>query len=353
MIRTQDISKTYGSLFGERVKAVKKATFEVKKGEIFGFLGPNGAGKTTTIRMLTTILTPTSGSATVCGADIRTDPRTVRSKIGLMPEEPGFYEEMRCADILHFYAEFYGLERAAAQEKIDELLALVQLDAVRRRKIKNFSHGMRKRLALAQSLLNDPVLLILDEPTGGLDPQGTHNFREMIKRLNEEGLTIFLSSHILPEVKQMCDRVGIIDHGTIVAVDTIENLSERLTMKTGRYLYIEARGWSDTHLEHIETLPGISGMWPYQNGMSFGLVGGDDHVIPQVTRYLVEAGVDIFQIRPTEPTLEEVFLDLTTETAQTGEAHPNAPPTRGDDGPKRAAGDLAERADAPSGAEVD
>lgn len=305
MIETEGLTKKFKDF-----TAVDHIKLEVKKGDIFGFLGPNGAGKTTTIRMLTTILTPSSGTATVCGHDILKEPISVRSKIGLMPESPGFYQNMSGFDILMFYAEFYGIPKAERKRKATELMETMGLSDFMKKKVKTYSHGMRKRVALAQALINDPELLILDEPTGGLDPRGTHSFRMMIKDLRNKGMTIFLSSHILPEVQQLCNKVGIINKGHIVAVDTIENLTSKIVTKGNRNVFVTGEGITQPMLGEIQKLQGIVSIQPYETGVNF-IVDTQVDVAPEINRIMVLGGARIRSIYLSEPSLEDVFLSLT------------------------------------------
>ncbi len=305
MIETDGLTKKFKDF-----TAVDHIKLEVKKGDIFGFLGPNGAGKTTTIRMLTTILTPSSGTAVVCGHDILKEPISVRSKIGLMPESPGFYQNMSGFDILMFYSEFYGIPKAERKRKATELMEMMGLTDFMKKKIKTYSHGMRKRVALAQALLNDPELLILDEPTGGLDPRGTHSFRMMIKDLRDKGMTIFLSSHILPEVQQLCNKVGIINKGNIVAVDTIENLTSKIVAKGNRNVFVTGEGITQPMLGEIQNLQGVLSIQPYETGVNF-IVDTQVDVAPEINRIMVLGGARIRSIYLSEPSLEEVFLSLT------------------------------------------
>jgi ABC-2 type transport system ATP-binding protein len=305
MITTQGLTKNFNGF-----TAVDRIDFQVKKGDIFGFLGPNGAGKTTTIRMLTTILTPTSGTAQVCGHDILKESLEIRRKIGLMPESPGFYENMKALDILEFYAEFYGIPKNERRRRAIELLEMMGLRDFMRKKIKTYSHGMRKRVALAQALINEPELLILDEPTGGLDPQGTYNFRQMIKGLKEKGMTIFLSSHILPEVQQICNRVGIINKGRIVAVDTIENLTMKIGAKGSRTVFVTGGGFTQTMMAEVSALKGIMQIQPYETGVNF-VVDSQVDLSPEINRILVSQGAIVRSIYVSEANLEDVFLSLT------------------------------------------
>ena len=208
---------------GEAPKvAVKDLSLEVQQGEVFGFLGPNGAGKTTTMNVLLGFVTPTSGEAYLFGVNVR-DP-IARQRIGYLPELTYYYKFLTAEEILRFYARLFGLSRAEADRRIDQLLKLVELEHARNRLLKHYSKGMQQRVGLAQALINDPDLLILDEPTSGLDPLGRMKVREIIQRLKNEGKTVFFSSHELGEVETVCDRVAIVHQGELKVVGRVEDL---------------------------------------------------------------------------------------------------------------------------------
>jgi ABC-2 type transport system ATP-binding protein len=203
--------------------ALSSLDLEVSAGEIFGFLGPNGAGKTTTINVLLGFVPPTSGAAYLFGIDVRRP--IARQRIGYLPEMTYYYKFLTAEELLRFYAKIFGLARAEADKRIDRLLKLVDLEQARRRPLKAYSKGMQQRVGLAQALINDPDLLILDEPTGGLDPLGRMKVREIIQRVKNEGKTVFFSSHELGEVETVCDRVAIIQQGELKAVGTVAEIS--------------------------------------------------------------------------------------------------------------------------------
>ena len=196
---------------------------EVRAGEIFGFLGPNGAGKTTTMNVLLGFIPPTSGAASLFGIDVRQP--IARQRIGYLPEMTYYYKFLSAEELLRFYAKIFGLARAEADRRIDQLLKLVELESARKRPIKSYSKGMQQRVGLAQALINNPDLLILDEPTSGLDPLGRMKVREIIQRLKNEGKTVFFSSHELGEVESICDRVAIVHQGDLKAVGTVAEIS--------------------------------------------------------------------------------------------------------------------------------
>ncbi len=305
VIETQDLTKIFKS---EDVTAVDNINFKVEKGDVFGFLGPNGAGKTTAIKMLSGALDPTEGSAEIVGYDIVDEPLKVKEKIGVMPEEPGFYGNMTGREHLKFYVEFYDSDKY--EENIEKVIEQTNIGDYVDRKVKGYSHGMKKRLALAQSLIHDPEVLILDEPTGGLDPQGTHFFRNFIEKLHEEGKTIFLSSHILSEVQEVCNRVGIINKGEILEVDLIENLSEDIAESKGEYkIKVEAEGINDEIFNEIEDIEGILSLQKTEIGLT--AMVNDDDLSTKINSKLMGNGVKVKSINIKEPDLEEIFLNIT------------------------------------------
>lgn len=215
ILQTENLCVEYRArgLKREAKPALKNLNLSVHAGEIFGFLGPNGAGKTTTINVLLGFIPPTTGTAYLFGIDVRQP--IARQRIGYLPEMTYYYKFLTAEELLRFYAKIFGLPRAEADQRIDQLLKLVELDAVRKRLIKTYSKGMQQRVGLAQTLINNPELLVLDEPTSGLDPLGRMKVREIIQRLKNEGKTVFFSSHELGEVETICDRVAIIHQGEL------------------------------------------------------------------------------------------------------------------------------------------
>jgi ABC-2 type transport system ATP-binding protein len=223
VIETTELTKRYGTQ-----TAVNRLSLHVAEGEVFGFLGPNGAGKTTTILMLLGLSEPTSGSARVCGIDPTREPVRVKRMVGYLPENVGFYEDMTGFDNLRFVARLNGLSDNVTRRRIDELLEVVGLAGERRKRVGAYSRGMRQRLGIAEVLLKEPRVVFLDEPTLGLDPDGTQRMLEMIRSLSKEkAITVFFSSHLLDQVQRISDRVGIMLNGTLVAVGPIEELAHR------------------------------------------------------------------------------------------------------------------------------
>jgi ABC-2 type transport system ATP-binding protein len=305
VITTEDLTRNFGTLV-----AVDRLNVHIKEGDIYGFLGPNGAGKTTTIRMLSTLIKPTSGTACIMGFDVQTEPNRARRAIGIMPERPGFYEEMSGRKQLRFYGEFYQIPRAKLDPRIEELMGRVGMGRWIDANIKTYSHGMRKRLAIAQALLHDPRILILDEPSTGLDPAGVMEFRELIRSLNKEGYTIFLSSHMLPEIQQVCNRVGILRRGVLVAEDTIDNLRDQLISRSADRITVVATGIDETIMAKVRAIEGIANAEVSQWGMLVMAEQGTS-VQAELNHVLVTSGAKVTAFTTLQPTLEDVFLDIT------------------------------------------
>src|SRR5690242_14560835 len=236
MIKVEGLSKRYA-----RTVAVDNISFEVEKGQIVGFLGPNGAGKTTTMRILTCFMPPTSGTATVAGFDVLEQPMEVKKRIGYLPETPPLYPEMETAEYLKFVGQLKGLSGAELKKRIDYVCERCAVVDVRNRLIGKLSKGYRQRVGLAQAIIHNPDVLVLDEPTAGLDPKQINETRDLIKDLAGSH-TIILSTHILPEVSQTCQRVVIINKGRVVAVDTPDNLTARLRGSETLYVQVDLGG---------------------------------------------------------------------------------------------------------------
>lgn len=229
IIEIKNLTKKYGDF-----TAVDHVNYTIEEGEIFGLLGPNGAGKTTTILMLLGLIPPTEGTAIVNGADIIEKPLEARRTVGLLPEGAGFYENLNARQNLSFYAELAEVPTSVAKERIEKLIDMVGLGTKRDVKVGAYSRGMKQRLGIAQSLVRDPKILILDEPTQGIDPEGTRDFRELIRMLSKEkGMTIIFTTHVLYEVNKLCDRVAIMKNGTIAGIGTITELRKQVNATEG------------------------------------------------------------------------------------------------------------------------
>ncbi len=316
MIEVKQVTRYFG-----RVMAVDHVSFQVEKGEILGFLGPNAAGKTTTMRILTTYLPATSGTASVAGFDVHQDSMQVRKRIGYLPENPPLYTEMRVADYLEFVARIKGVDPRTRKHAIAETMDKTGISAVSRRVIKQLSKGFKQRVGLAQALVHDPDVLILDEPTVGLDPKQIIEVRELIRSLAGDH-TIILSTHILPEVSMTCERVVIIDQGRVVAEDTPDNLTRKLA-GSQRFTLI-AGGPAGGILELLGKVEGVRQVKLLESGApaqthQFHIEGdAEGSINPAIARAIVEKGWDLFELRPEGLSLEDVFLRVTTREEEGG-----------------------------------
>jgi ABC-2 type transport system ATP-binding protein len=304
VITTENLTKKF-----KQVVAVNNLNLHVEEGDTFGFLGPNGAGKTTTIRMLTGFLQPTTGSIHIMGHDVFKDSKKAKEFTGLVPDVFGLYEVLSADDHLDFYGALYGMDSSHRKKRIDEVLSLVGLEQHRKRKIKEYSHGMRQRLVIAAALLNEPRLLFLDEPTNGLDPKGAYEIRKLIKELAKGGMTIFMSSHVLTEVQDVCQTVGIIHYGILVKLDTIKNLTKELQLQKGEFLDIELSVVEEKHLELLKNMKGVLKVFSYQNNIKLQIQNQD--VIPEIVSNLVSEGGSIRSVTEMKPDLEQIFLSVT------------------------------------------
>lgn len=307
IIEVNNLSKNFNGF-----KAVDNISFRVEKGDIFGFLGPNGAGKTTTINMLTTIIKPTNGSLKICNFDLSKNPLDAKKKMGFMPDVPGFYDEMKAVDILNYFAEFYKIPKEKRKVKIDKLFKMMKLSEFENKKVKTYSRGMKQKLGFASSLLNDPEILILDEPTNGLDPATIHFFREVLRDLNEKGVTIFLSSHILSEVQAVCNRVCIINKGKIVAVDSIDNLSKMINKKGSTSVIISYEDINENAINEVKKIPGVLSVKQDDENKKLDIeIDFVKSIVPDINIVLVKQGIRIKGIKTKETSLEDIFLSLT------------------------------------------
>ena len=305
MITVQDLTKYYGL-----TQAISRLTFEVGKGEIVGFLGPNGAGKTTTLKILAGFMPPTSGKSFINGYDCLTDSLAVRRSLGYLPETAPLYTELTVSQFLRFAARAKGVEAKLEHAEVDRVIEGCGLEEVRNTLISSLSKGFRQRVGLAQALLHNPPLLILDEPTIGLDPAQIVEIRQLIKDLSGDH-TVVLSSHILPEVGQLCQRVIIINKGQIIASDTPENLSRQLGH--GPRQKVEVKGPASEVMAALKGLPGVKEVIR-QGERTFLVESGDDLELgPEIARLVVSRGWDLLAMQTQEFTLEEVFLNLVTE----------------------------------------
>ncbi|HEV2387104.1 MAG TPA: ABC transporter ATP-binding protein [Candidatus Acidoferrales bacterium] len=309
----ENLTKVFG-----QTTAVDHVSFTVQKGEILGFLGPNGAGKTTTMRMLTGYLPATGGIAKVCGFDVAEQSMEVRKRIGYLPEVPPLYSHMTVEAYLDFVARIKGIPAARRAERVNKALEMAHVDDRRRELIHRLSRGYRQRVGLAQAVVHDPDVLILDEPTVGLDPKQIIEVRRLIKSL-AGAHTIILSTHILPEVGMTCDRVLIINRGKIVAEDTPENLTTQL--RGGDRVRLLARAPENGLRESLQTLEGVRQVTiaPVRDSGRVSavveLAPGQD-VRSRIAAAVVQGGYELYELRSDRMSLEEIFLQLTTEETE-------------------------------------
>ena len=303
-IETTDLTKCFGSL-----TAVNKLNLKVQKNTIHGFLGPNGAGKTTTIKILVGLLKPNSGSVRVLGQEVRVDDADSRLRIGYMPELPKFPKHLKGAELLDIYGRMYGMTQQQRAEQIPKLIDSVGLKGRENDLIGKYSKGMQQRIGIAQALLNNPELVILDEPSIGLDPVGMVEVRELVKTISKEGITVFLSSHLLFEVEQICDHVTIIDKGSLLASDTLQNISSKLGPAM---MHIELADLSTAVIASVKRLPFVSGTWKTGNTLLIQVTTYDD-VRAQVSKEVTGAGGVIVGMSQKTSNLEDAFIQLVSK----------------------------------------
>ena len=303
-IEVQGLTKKYGDRL-----AVNHITFNVKKGEILGFLGPNGAGKTTTMRMLTCFLPPDEGEAKICGFNIFENAHEIKKNIGYLPEVPPLYEEFLVAPYLDHVARLKGVPGKKRKNAVDVAMEKCGLTDVRGRLIANLSRGYKQRVGLAQALVHDPQVLILDEPTVGLDPNQIREIRTLIKNLKGDH-TVILSTHILPEVSMTCDRIAIIHQGKIVAVDTYESLSSQLNKNDRIIVHVKKKDAGVK--EEIQKLKGVKKV--EENGHVFYVESNiNEDLREKIADLVVSKGWGLLELKPEKMSLEDIFTRLTLE----------------------------------------
>jgi ABC-2 type transport system ATP-binding protein len=303
MIETVDLTKKYGDFF-----ALESLDLKLEQGDLFGFIGPNGAGKTTTIRILSTLLAPTWGEAYVCGHSIYTHPREIRRAIGYMPDIFGVYDDMRVIEYLEFFAAAYRIDGAKRRQVAERSLELVDLVAKRDELVTSLSRGMTQRLGLARVLLHDPQVLLLDEPASGLDPRARIEMRNLLKRLQGMGKTILVSSHILPELADICNRVGIIEYGQLLACGDVQDL---LAQVRGRpTMRIRVAGSPEAAAKTLEKCPEAAAVTVKDGEVVIAIADGVTDPSPIAAR-LVSAGHGLVSMKEQEVNLETAFLELT------------------------------------------
>lgn len=300
MIEVNKLTKHYGNHI-----AVDQISFEASPGEIVGLLGPNGAGKTTTMRILTGFMPPTAGSAKIAGFDVLEDSLEVRKRVGYLPERVPIYPDMTVKGYVTFWAQLRGVRNA--RQQVEKVLEQVNLADRQKTLIRNLSKGMRQRLGLAQALVHDPPVVILDEPTIGIDPQQVIEVRESVRQLGEKH-TVLFSTHILSEAEQVCDRVVIINNGRIVAHGTPTSLRQQL--QRGAHLYVQVGGAKSAAVQKLlEGIKGVEEVQPQGEGFTIRTRAKAD-IRGDLSQQLTNAGYTVLELRPVAMTLEDIFLDI-------------------------------------------
>ena len=304
MIEVQNLTKSYGDHV-----AIDALNFSVQKGEVVGFLGPNGAGKSTTMKIITGFMAPTSGTASIAGFDVFENPIEVKRRIGYLPETPPVYLDMYVEEYLRYVANLKGVPKDKINKNIQYAMEKTNIGSISKRLIHNISKGYRQRVGIAQALVSDPEVLILDEPTVGLDPKQVSEVRDLIRELRGQH-TIILSTHVLPEVQAICERIIIINRGKIVAQDTLENLSH--TSAGGRKVTVRVRRSTVDTAKALSALAGVSAVQPGRGNGEWQLVTqANEDIIDTIARFVIEKNLGLLEISSAKADLEDIFLKLT------------------------------------------
>lgn len=310
ILKARNLTKIYSSR-SEEITAVDHINLDLKRGEIFSLLGPNGAGKTTTFRMITTLEAPTEGELFIAGYDVKDSPDEVRKKIGLVPQGKSLYEKLTAEETMDMMGSLYGIPEDVLEERMEELLELVGLEERRNSLVKSFSGGMKQRLSLASGLIHHPSLLLLDEPTTGLDPQTRRKLWDLMRDLNEEGVTVFINTHIMEEAEALSDRVGIMHRGRLVEVDSPQNL-KRL-VKGGDVIEASIDPGDREAAKELLKEQSIVENVDIPNGKMRILTEDRTKALSTIPQLLCEENIDFHGIEVHQPTLEDVFIELTEE----------------------------------------
>jgi len=299
VIKTENLTKTFKVGFrGKSFAALKGLNLEVNEGEIFGFLGPNGAGKTTTIKILMGLIYPTAGKAWILDKEV--GDVEIKNRIGFLPEQPYFYDYLTSREFLLFYGQLFGLAGDELRARMNNLLSLVGLEDASDLQLRKFSKGMLQRIGIAQALINQPDLIVLDEPMSGLDPIGRKEIRDIILRLKEDGKTVFFSTHIIPDVEMICDRVGILMKGELINVGRSDEIMDARV----KYVDIIARNVSRETLAHIEAM----GFSVYETGEHVSLKVKDEYNVDAILQVIRDGKGRVVSVIPQRETLEEYFM---------------------------------------------
>lgn len=303
MLKIDKLKKQYG-----KMAALDGLCMTVEDGSLYGFVGPNGAGKTTTIKIITGLLTPDGGSVTIDGIDVAREPRKVRERIGYVPDFFGIYDNLKVSEYMEFFASCYGLYGLKARRRCGMLLEQVRLDEKTDFYVEGLSRGMKQRLGLARALIHNPPLLIMDEPTAGLDPRTRMEFRQILRELKEQKKTIFISSHILPELSEICTDIGVVDQGRIVLEGTMSDILNQIN--TSSPLTISIKGNRDKAIELLKEHPCVETIAIQQEDIMVNFTGDrQDEIV--LLKKLVEAGVMVYGFVREQGSLESVFMEIT------------------------------------------
>lgn len=305
ILEVKDLKKNYGDF-----AAVKGITFDIKEGEIFSLLGPNGAGKTTTISMLSTLYTPTAGDASIGGHSITKEPMAVKQVIGVVPQELALYEDLTARENLIFWGQMYDLSGKSLNSRVDEVLEQIGLVDKAKNQVKTYSGGMKRRVNIGVGLLHKPRLLFMDEPTVGIDPQSRRAILDTVKDLNKQGMTVLYTTHYMEEAEELSNRVGIIDHGELIALGTQDELTKKVGQTDTLILHIGENEDTRALAESLKSLEGVLEAIAVHHEVSIVTPQAED-VLATVVGAANERGIKIHSIDIREPNLEAVFLNLT------------------------------------------
>ena len=304
MIKVEGLRKIYG-----KMEALKGVSLEIEQGSIFGFVGPNGAGKTTTLKILATLMVPTEGKAYIDGVDVTKHPKKVRSLMGYMPDFFGVYERIKVTEYLDFYASCYGISRGKRRSIIADLLELTDLNFKADAYVDSLSRGMKQRLCLARSLVHDPKVLLLDEPASGLDPRARVEMRELLRELKNMGKSIIISSHILPELAELCTEVGIIEGGELVAVGSMDDITAQLQQE--RLIQVKVQDKISAARAMLEENPWVAAVNETADGVLQVRFSGNAEEQQKLLRALVVAELPVLSFAESSNSLEDLFMQIT------------------------------------------
>ena len=303
ILQVSDLVKRFGEL-----TAVDGVSFSIEEGEVFGLLGPNGAGKTTTISMISCLLDPTSGKLVVDGHDVGADPTGVKRTLGVVPQEIALYPTLTAGENLSFWGKMYGLSGADLKKAVDEALEVAGLADRAKERVEKYSGGMKRRVNIAAGILHHPKLLLMDEPTVGIDPQSRNHILETVKELNASGMTVLYTSHYMEEVEYLCDRIAIMDHGKIIASGTLDELRD--VVGGMDVVSIGADGLAEETIANARNIPGVQAAERTESGVNV-MTPSSGTILGKLVSTLEADGAHVTSVSVTEPNLESVFLHLT------------------------------------------